>query len=198
MQSETTPMCGATGIELTGGVVALSSVSTALVVDILLASAANAINQADRNIVPIAVIPMAEEFGWSLVQRSLMLSSFAYGYILTQLPGGWIATRIPPLRLLLVAVSGWSFMTLLTVYARRVIPGARCGLCVPRGHGCGREGFCLPAIFQLFAKRVPDSLRSRAFACMLGCGSVGQLTLILALALALALTLTLALALTCI
>ena len=136
-------MCGATGIELTGGVVALSSVSTALVVDILLASAANAINQADRNIVPIAVIPMAEEFRWSLVQRSLMLSSFAYGYILTQLPGGWIATRIPPLRLLLVAVSGWSFMTLLTpgasylglgvVFACRVVMGvaARASACPP-------------------------------------------------------------------
>ena len=33
---------------------------------------------------PIAVIPMAAEFHWSLVQRSLVLSSFAYGYILTQ------------------------------------------------------------------------------------------------------------------
>ena len=49
-------MCAAateidTEIELTGGALALSSVSAALVVDILLASAANAINQADRNIV---------------------------------------------------------------------------------------------------------------------------------------------------
>ena len=34
-----------------GGVTALSSISAALVIDILLASAANAINQADRNIV---------------------------------------------------------------------------------------------------------------------------------------------------
>ena len=137
-------------VELTGGALALSSVSAALVADILLASAANAINQADRNIMPIAVIPMAVEFHWSLVQRGLVLSSFAYGYILTQLPGGWIATRLPPLRLLLAAVSGWSLTTLLTpsaayqglgtLFACRVVMGVA-------------EGFCLPAVFQLFATR---------------------------------------------
>ena len=134
-------MCAAatevdTEIEFTGGVLALSSVSAALVVEILLASAANAINQADRNIMPIAVIPMAVELDWSLVQRSLVLSSFAYGYILTQLPGGWIATRLPPLRLLLVAVSGWSLTTLLTPSAASV--GLGPALRVPRAHGCRR------------------------------------------------------------
>eukprot|EP00964_Phaeocystis_antarctica_P060514 scaffold36091_cov67-Phaeocystis_antarctica.AAC.7 len=55
--TETAPMCAAATeidaeTEFTGGgVTALSSVSAALVIDILLASAANAINQADRNIV---------------------------------------------------------------------------------------------------------------------------------------------------
>ena len=148
-------MCAAatevdTEIEFTGGVLALSSVSAALVVEILLASAANAINQADRNIMPIAVIPMAVELDWSLVQRSLVLSSFAYGYILTQLPGGWIATRLPPLRLLLVAVSGWSLTTLLTPSAASLGLGPLFACRVLMGVA---EGFCLPAIFQLFATR---------------------------------------------
>ena len=72
-----------------------SLVSRSLIYDILLASAANAVNQADRNIMPIAVIPMAEEFDWSMMQRGLILSSFAYGYILTQLPGGFeVVVRI--------------------------------------------------------------------------------------------------------
>ena len=93
-----------------------------------------------------------------------------------QLPGGWIATRLPPLRLLLAAVSGWSLTTLLTpssaylglgtLFACRVLMGVA-------------EGFCLPAIFQLFATRVPESLRSRAFALMLGCGSVGNVAALL-------------------
>lgn len=149
-----------------------SLVSRSLIYDILLASAANAVNQADRNIMPIAVIPMAEEFGWSMMQRGLILSSFAYGYILTQLPGGWIATLLPPLKLLLLAVSVWSLATLLTPAAAGLGLGAVFACRVVLGVA---EGFCLPAIFQLFARSVPVALRSRAFSFMLGCGSVGQL-----------------------
>ena len=158
--TETDPICAAaaTEAELTGGVLTLSSVSVALVADVLLASAANAVNQADRNIMPIAVIPMADEFRWSLVQRGLVLSSFAYGYILTQLPGGWVATRLPPLRLLLVAVFSWSLATLLTPPAARLGLGVLFTCRVLMGVA---EGFCLPAIFQLFAARVPGALRSR-------------------------------------
>ena len=93
--------------------------SRGLLFDILLASAANAINQADRNIMPIAVIPMAAAFDWSMLQRGLILSSFAYGYILTQLPGGWIATQLAPLKLLLVAalplvIPAWSAYNVYT------------------------------------------------------------------------------------
>lgn len=150
--------------------------SKALLFDILLASAAQAVNQADRNVMPIAVIPMAKAYNWSMMQRGFILSSFACGYILTQLPGGLVATKLPPLKLLLVAVSCWSLATVLTpatadigihvAFACRVVLGAA-------------EGFCLPAIFQLFASRVPEALRSRAFSFMLGAGSVGQLAALL-------------------
>ena len=148
--AETDPICAAaaTEAELTGGVLTLSRVSVALVADVLLASAANAINQADRNIMPIAVIPMAAEFHWSLVQRGLVLSSFAYGYILTQLPGGWVATRVPPLRLLSSRCSAGRSRV---AHAVRRPPGPR------RALGCRAlmgvaEGFCLPAIFQVTAR----------------------------------------------
>ena len=47
---------------------------------------------------PIAVIPMAAEFHWSFVQRSLVLSSFAYGYILTQVGLGAVRVRTISLR----------------------------------------------------------------------------------------------------
>lgn len=33
------------------------------------------------------------EFDWSEQQRSVVLAAFFYGYILTQLPGGWLAQR---------------------------------------------------------------------------------------------------------
>jgi len=42
----------------------------------------------------VAVIPMAQELGWSGLERGLVSSSFFWGYTLTQLPGGYISTKI--------------------------------------------------------------------------------------------------------
>ena len=115
----TTEMTTAEGASLLAG--RPSSVAAAIVVDVLLASAANLINQADRNIMPMAIIGMAHELDWGLLTRGLVLSSFAYGYICVQLPSGWISTRVPPVRLLLGAVLVWSVMTLLTPAAARCV-----------------------------------------------------------------------------
>ena len=147
-----------------------------VVVTIVLASLANALNQADRNIVPIAVIPMADELGYSLMERGLVLSSFAYGYIFVQIVAGFVATRVPPLTLLLAAVFVWSFSTVATPVAAHLGLGVLFGCRVVMGLA---EGFCLPAIFQHFASNVSEARRSGAFAVMLASGSVGQLLALL-------------------
>jgi ACS family sodium-dependent inorganic phosphate cotransporter len=41
----------------------------------------------------VAVIPMANELGWSATERGLVSSSFFWGYSLTQVPAGWLATK---------------------------------------------------------------------------------------------------------
>ncbi len=41
----------------------------------------------------VAIIPMAKEFEWDDTVKGLVLSSFFWGYITNQLPGGWLATR---------------------------------------------------------------------------------------------------------
>ena len=151
-------------------------VALPLCVAIVLASAANALNQADRNIVPIAVIPMSEELGLTLFERGLVLSSFAYGYILVQMPAGWIASRVPPLHLLLVAVFVWSISTVSTPAAARL---GLAGLFACRVVMGVAEGFCLPAIFQFFASSVSEARRSGAFGVMIASGSVGQLCALL-------------------
>ena len=51
---------------------------------VALCSAANFINAADRVIMPIAVVPMAEEFHWSLHSQGWILSAFAFGYFTSQ------------------------------------------------------------------------------------------------------------------
>jgi len=41
----------------------------------------------------VAILPMANEFGWNEDVRGNILSSFFWGYICLQLPGSWLATR---------------------------------------------------------------------------------------------------------
>lgn len=48
----------------------------------------------DKVNMSVAVIPMAHELGWSALDRGLVSSSFFWGYTATQLPGGYIATKV--------------------------------------------------------------------------------------------------------
>ena len=152
------------------------AVTVTLITSILLCGGANALNQADRNIMPIAVIPMAAELNYTTWQRGWVLSSFAYGYIVSQLPSGYIATRVPPLKLLLGAVLLWSVSTIATPFAARINLTTLFGCRAIMGVA---EGLCLPAIFQHFANTVPEARRSGAFAFMIACGAVGQLIALL-------------------
>ena len=49
-----------------------------------LCSTANFINAADRIIMPMAIIPMTDQFQWSLYWQGWVLSAFAFGYITSQ------------------------------------------------------------------------------------------------------------------
>lgn len=44
--------------------------------------------------VKITLYFQAPEFDWSSQTKGLILSSFFYGYLVTQLPGGWLASKI--------------------------------------------------------------------------------------------------------
>ena len=126
---------------------------------IALGTAANFLNQADRLIMPIAIIPMAEELNWSMLTRGYVLSSFFYGYITMQLPSGWLSSFLPPMRLLCVAVFGWSLCVVLTPSAARA--GGMPLLFAVRLLMGIAEGCCLPAVFSIFSSRVPKAQRSK-------------------------------------
>ncbi len=63
----------------------------------------------DKVNMSVAVIPMAHELGWSALDRGLVSSSFFWGYTATQLPGGYIATKIGGTKVLAAGVALWSF-----------------------------------------------------------------------------------------
>src|ERR1700726_1392226 len=71
----------------------------------------------DRVNISIAIIPLAHAKGYSDAERGLILSSFFWGYLWFQLPGGLLADRFGGKRVLGVGVALWSIATFLTPIA---------------------------------------------------------------------------------
>ena len=113
----------------------------------------------DRVNISVAIIPMAEEFGWDRTLQGVVLSSFFYGYLATQILGGFLADRFGGKVVLGAGVLLWSLFTILTP------PSAASSflllfLCrVAMGMG---EGVTFPAIYSLFAAWIPPGERTRA------------------------------------
>lgn len=81
---------------------------------VALCSAANFINSADRVIMPIAIVPMTDEFQWSLHAQGWILSAFAFGYFTSQLLGSFWATKLGAKKVLIFSVLLWSIATFIT------------------------------------------------------------------------------------
>ncbi|KAI4478821.1 hypothetical protein M0804_011567 [Polistes exclamans] len=137
---------------------------------VALCSAANFINAADRVIMPIAIVPMTDEFKWNLHWQGWILSAFAFGYFTSQIIGASIASRFGCKTVLMLAVLLWSISTVVTPLLAQSIPLLIiCRVILGLGEGLG-----LPVIFHLFAHSVPIEERSRAFGYLVAAGSVGQ------------------------
>lgn len=90
---------------------------------------------------------MAQDFGWSPTVAGLVQSSFFYGYALTQIPGGYVTSRIGGRAVLPAGVTLWSAATAAVPLLAGTIPGEGA-----RRHSCPSEIFptlslrtcCLP------------------------------------------------------
>lgn len=113
----------------------------------------------DRVNISIAIIPMAEELGWTPERQGLVLSAFFIGYLLTQVLGGRLADRYGAKLVLGSAVLIWSFFTFLTPFAATA--GFALLILARIGMGAG-EGVALPAIYSLYGRWLPRRESSRA------------------------------------
>ena len=113
----------------------------------------------DRINMSVAIIPMAEEFGWGPQMQGMVLSSFFVGYLVLQILGGTLADRFGGKVVLGTGVVLWSLFTVLTPLA------ASFGLTiliinrVLMGMG---EAVTFPSIYSLLARWIPQSERARA------------------------------------
>ena len=112
---------------------------------------------AERTNISVAAPAMQDDLALSTASTGLMLSAFFWGYILTQVPGGWLANRYGSRVVISVALVMWGVTALLTAAAPTLplLLAARflMGL---------SEGVVWPAFAVLFMNWFPRSERARA------------------------------------
>ncbi|XP_071442476.1 vesicular glutamate transporter 1-like [Hetaerina americana] len=100
-----------------------------------------------------------QDFDWDLPTRGLLLSSFFYGYIVTQIPGGWLATRLGGgARVYGIGVAATAILTLLTP---PIAYGSLTMLFILRIVEGFFEGVTFPAIHAVWSRWAPPLERSR-------------------------------------
>src|SRR5688572_18088975 len=74
----------------------------------------------DRVNMSVAAVAMQREFGWSESTKGMVLASFFVGYLVFQIPSGWLASRFGGRNVMAVAIIWWSLFTLLTPLAAMI------------------------------------------------------------------------------
>lgn len=130
----------------------------------------------DRVNISVAIIPMAEEYGWDAGLQGIILSCFYFGYMVTQFLGGYLADKFGGKLVLAVGVLWWSAFTILTPHAATMGIGMLIAIRVLMGMG---EGVTFPSIYALYSKWVPTAERSRSMALTNSGIPIGQVAALL-------------------
>ncbi|XP_047046169.1 probable anion transporter 7 isoform X2 [Lolium rigidum] len=106
----------------------------------------------------IAYTVAADAIDVNQANKGMILSMFYYGYILSQIPGGWAAQRLGGRRVLLLSFMLWSLICgLIPLDPNRVVM-----LVLSRLFVGIAQGFIFPAIHTVLAQWVPPQERSRS------------------------------------
>ena len=122
--------------------------------------------------ISIAVVEMKTSFGWSMATQAIVLSSFFWGYICSQVVGALLAQRYGGKAVLGAAGLTWSVLTCLTPLAAAagMAPLLLCRV----GLGVS-EGFLIPVNSHIVAGWVPPEERARAVSAVIAgcnCGTI--------------------------
>jgi ACS family sodium-dependent inorganic phosphate cotransporter len=78
--------------------------------------------RADKTNFTVAIIPMALTHGWTPTVAGLVQSAFFYGFLLMQVPGGMLATRLGGAQVLPRGLAIWSAATASVPFAAGSLP----------------------------------------------------------------------------
>ncbi|XP_076628124.1 major facilitator superfamily transporter 18 [Colletes latitarsis] len=133
---------------------------------------------ATRTCVPLLMPIISKEKQWSKPDSGVILSSFFWGYTLTQVASGYISDRIGGQKVLLISAFGWSMTTffmpeiveffsksdtsLLLVATVRTINGAF-------------QGMHFPSMISLISQRLHETERASFFSLLTSGSALGTL-----------------------
>jgi ACS family sodium-dependent inorganic phosphate cotransporter len=124
----------------------------------------------------VAIIPMAQDFGWSPSVSGLVQSAFFWGYILSQLPGGYLTSKHGGRKVMPGGVAMWSLATAAVPLLAATVPG----LCVSRAAVGLGEAVAPSAATDMVSRVVPQHERSTAVSFVFGGLHVGSILGLLA------------------
>ncbi|XP_041361846.1 sialin-like [Gigantopelta aegis] len=101
---------------------------------------------------------LSGEFPWNEETQGWVLGAFFYGYIITQIPGGYLAATFGAKRLFAYGILCTSVLTLLTPVAARLHLGVLIALRVVEGLG---EGVTFPCMHAMWGNWAPVWERSK-------------------------------------
>ncbi|XP_058517373.1 sialin isoform X2 [Ochotona princeps] len=99
-----------------------------------------------------------KKYQWDAETQGWILGSFFYGYIITQIPGGYMASKVGGKLLLGVGILGTAVFTLFTPLAADLGVGALIVLRALEGLG---EGVTFPAMHAMWSSWAPPLERSK-------------------------------------
>ncbi|MEW5305543.1 MAG: hypothetical protein WDW36_008077 [Sanguina aurantia] len=112
----------------------------------------------DKVNMSVAILPMAHEFGWGPAVSGLVQSSFFWGYLLFQLPGGFLSSRFGGRNILPWGLGIQSFATAAVPLLAGTVPG----LCLSRAAVGVGEAIAPSAAIDILSRIMPPTERSRA------------------------------------
>ena len=124
--------------------------------------AISAIAYLDRVNISIAGISIQRDFHLNDVQLGWVFSSFVLGYAIFQAPGGRLADRFGPRKILAIATAWWAVFTALVAFLPTGVPGALALLLAARFLLGVGESMVFPASNRLVAGWIPSQERGLA------------------------------------
>ncbi|KAM5218752.1 voltage-gated purine nucleotide uniporter SLC17A9 isoform 4-T4 [Hipposideros larvatus] len=119
---------------------------------------------------PICTVSMSQDFGWNKKEAGIVLSSFFWGYCLTQVVGGHLGDRIGGEKVILLSASAWGFITAATPLLAHLGSAQLVFMTFSRILTGLLQGVYFPALTSLLSQKVRESERAFTYSTV-GAGS---------------------------